>query len=380
MPQITKLSEITLEIDKVIREGFSGKTFWITAEISSVKKMLSKKWCFLNFSQTDENGTVLFNGVCWQTYYNTIELFESSTGTEFKNGIEITCKVRVSFYRSKNYTQLEIIEIDVAHAIGVLELEKQKTLKKLIKENVFISLLPDGRYKTKNNSIQLPTVIQRIALITAPNSDGLQDFKNTILQNKYGYKILITEYLTQVQGDIAGKLISDKLNQIETQIENYDAVVICRGGGSDSDFNVFNGYELSKKVASFTIPVLTGIGHDRNLSIVDIMGNKHFRVPHDVASFIIEKNMNFEIQMLTLKERFFNAVEDLLENTKSDLANYKQRIKNLNPDTLLKKGFAIIMHNDKIVTDAKAIKLKSEMQTILKNDIIESRVTKKFKK
>lgn len=376
MPAITKLSEIVTELDELIRGKFTGKSFWISAELSGVKKYPNKRWCFFDFVEKNENGETLMKGVSWARSYQNIELFENSTGIEFKSGIEITCKVCVSFYKAKSYPQLEILEIDFAHAIGQLELEKQKTLKRLIAENKTIKYLPDGRYRTANNSLELPKVIQRIALITAANSDGQRDFKNVVQFNQYGYAFFIHEFLTVIQGNNASKLIFEKLKLIEQG--NYDVVVIVRGGGSDTDFAAFNDYELAKLTATFSIPILTGIGHDRNTSIVDLM-TRQLRTPTEVGTFIVDRNMNFEYDLQQLRDRFFDALEDLIEDRKVTIQHFKQRVKNLNPSTIMKKGFAIIKSGSKIVTDPKNIKVNSELQTILKNEIIVSTVNKKSK-
>jgi exodeoxyribonuclease VII large subunit len=376
MPQITKLSDIVSELDELIRGKFTGKSFWVTAELSGVKKYPNKRWCFFDFVEKNENGETLIKGVSWSRSYQNIELFEATTGTEFKSGIEITCKVSVSFYKAKSYPQLEIIEIDFAHAIGQLELEKQKTLKRLVAENKTIKYLPDGRYRTANNSLDLPTVIQRIALITAANSDGQRDFKNVVQMNDYGYAFSIQEFLTVIQGNNASKLIIEKLKQIEKG--EFDIVAIVRGGGSDTDFTAFNDYEFSKTAANFPIPILTGIGHDRNTSIVDLM-TRQLRTPTEVGKFIVEKNMNFDFEIQQLQDRFFDALESLIEDRKDTLEHLKQRVKNLNPTTILKKGFAIIKSDSKIISDPKNIKVNSDIQTVLKNEIIHSTVNKKSK-
>ncbi len=376
MPVITKLLDIITEIDELIQNKYAGKTFWITAELSGVRKILAKRWCYIDFTEKNENGETTIKGVCWARHYQNIELFESSTNTEFKTGIEITCKVSVSFYKTKGYPQLEVLEIDFAHAVGQLELEKQKTLKRLIVENKTIKHLPDGRYLTKNNSIELPKVFQRIALITASNSDGQRDFRNVTLTNKYGYAFSIKEYLTVVQGKTASKLISEKLKLVEQ--DNFDVVVIVRGGGSDTDFAAFNDYELAKIAAAFPIPILTGIGHDRNTSIVDLM-TRQLRTPTEVGTFIVERNMKFEYDLQQLQDKFFQSVDNLMEDRRNALQQFKQTVKNLNPTSILKKGFAIIKSNNKIITDPKDIKVNSELQTILKNEIIQSTVNKKLK-
>jgi exodeoxyribonuclease VII large subunit len=378
MPQTQNLSELVNEIDSIIRNRFAGKTFWIKAEITDVKKQPEKNWCFLKFIEKDGNTiTTEIKGVFWANTYYNIESFEKETQQTFASGLEITCNVRVRFHRRYGI-DLEVLEIDFAYAIGKLELERKQTLERLVKENPSIKLLSNGTYLTKNKQLELPMVFQTIALITAPNSDGQRDFNKVIGKNKYGYAFSVSPFLTTIQGDNANQLILRQLKLIETSKEKFDVVVIVRGGGSDIDFKSFNDYELAKAVAMFPIPILTGIGHDRNTSIVDLMG-RQLKTPTEVATYIIDTNMSFESEIEDLKERFFKRVDELLDDAKAELAGYKQRVKNLHPTTILNKGFAIIKSDNKIVTNPKNIKINSELQTILKNEIINSTVTKKSK-
>jgi exodeoxyribonuclease VII large subunit len=378
MPQTQKLSEIVNEIDATIRNRFSGKTFWIKAEITDVKKQPDKKWCFLKFIEKDGNTiTTEIKGVFWSNTYFYIQNFENETQQTFASGLEITCNVRVRFQKRFGI-DLEVLEIDFAYAIGKLERERKQTLERLVIENATIKLFENGSYSTKNNRAELPVVFQTIALITAPNSDGQRDFNEVIENNKYGYVFSITSFLTTVQGDNASKLILQQLKLIESIKEKFDIVVIVRGGGSDIDFKSFNDYELSKYVAFFSVPILTGIGHDRNTSIVDLMA-RQLKTPTEVAAFILDNNYNFENDLILLRERLFQRAVELIDDAKDELRHYKQRIKNLNPTTILKKGFAIVYSNNKIVIDPKRIKTNSEMKTHLQNEIIISTVTKKPK-
>jgi exodeoxyribonuclease VII large subunit len=378
MPQTQKLSEIVNEIDATIRNRFSGKTFWIKAEITDVKKQPDKKWCFLKFIEKDGNTiTTEIKGVFWSNTYFYIQNFENETQQTFASGLEITCNVRVRFQKRFGI-DLEVLEIDFAYAIGKLERERKQTLERLVIENATIKLFENGSYSTKNNRAELPVVFQTIALITAPNSDGQRDFNEVIENNKYGYVFSITSFLTTVQGDNASKLILQQLKLIESIKEKFDIVVIVRGGGSDIDFKSFNDYELSKYVAFFSVPILTGIGHDRNTSIVDLMA-RQLKTPTEVAAFILDNNYNFENDLILLRERLFQRAVELIDDAKDELRHYKQRIKNLNPTTILKKGFAIVYSNNKIVIDPKRIKTNSEMKTHLQNEIIISTVTKKSK-
>jgi exodeoxyribonuclease VII large subunit len=341
-----------------------------------VKKYRDKRWCFLKFIEKEGNNiTSEIKGVFWSNTYHHIENFERETQQLFASGIEITCNVRVRFHKRFGL-DLEVLAIDFAYAIGQMEMERKQTLARLIKENGGIQILSNGNYSTINNRLQLPTVFQKIALVTAPNSDGQRDFKEVVAKNKYGYTFYIKEFLTQVQGDAAEELIIQQLENIQFSSESFDVVVIVRGGGSDTDFKSFNGFELANLVASFPIPVLTGIGHERNTSIVDLMARQH-KTPTEVGSFLIDRNMSFEQDILLLKERFYSGIKGLVEMAQNKLAYNSRIIKSSSPKTILNKGFAILMHNDKILTDPKLININDGLQAILKKEMIFTTVQKK---
>lgn len=378
MPQSQKLSELVQEIDDALRNRFSSKTFWITSEITDVKKQADKNWCFLKFIEKDGNTiSTEMRGVFWSAAYQHIINFEKETQQTFASGLEITCLVRVRFHKRYGL-DLEVLEIDFAYAIGKLEQERKQTLDRLTKENPSIKLLSNGTYSTPNRQAQLPMLFRSIALITAPNSDGQRDFIQVIEKNKYGFVYSVKPFLTTIQGDNAAQLILNQLQRITESKEKIDVVVIARGGGSDLDFKSFNDYELAKAVAHFPIPILTGIGHDRNTSIVDLMARQH-KTPTEVAKFILETTEAVQRDLDDLKERFTQRAEELIEDAKEKLVHYKQRIKNLHPANLLNRGFAILKSNGKIVTDPNKVQVNQEIQAILKNEIIHSTITKKTK-
>ncbi len=374
-----KLSELVEEIQNTIQDRFEGETFWITAQITDVKKQAGARRCYLKFIEKENNLiTTEIRGVFWSTYYNQLEDFEKFTKQSFADGIEITCNVRVKFHPKFGFS-LEVLQIDFAYTLGTLEIERQQTLDRLLKENPKTIRLVDGFYRTFNNCLPLPLVIQHIALITAPNSDGQRDFRQELEKNKHGYAFSIREFLTPIQGDTAHQLILQQLLLIEQGKQNFDVVVIVRGGGSQTDFKPFDDYELSRCVAAFPIPVITGIGHDRNTSIVDMMSRQQ-KTPTKVASLLVDHNVEFENRLLALKDRLFDAVRELIQIAKNDLKEMRRLVKMSSPDTILNKGFAILLLHDKIVTDPKDIKENSPLQAVLKNEIIHSTVTKKTKK
>jgi exodeoxyribonuclease VII large subunit len=273
---------------------------------------------------------------------------------------------------------LDILQIDVAHTLGTLELERQQTLDRLLKENPGTIQLFDGVYVTYNNRLPLPPVIENIALITAPNSDGQRDFKQEILKNRHQYTFSVKEYLTTIQGDNAHKLILEQLQLIKESGLPFDVVAIVRGGGSQTDFKPFDDYELAKCIANFPVPVFTGIGHDRNQSIADLMAREQ-KTPTKVASLFVEHNFGFENKLIELKINLVEIIKRQIQNAKDKLENAKRIVKLSSPQTILNRGFAIITINGKIITDPKKIKQKDELQTILRDEIIYSTVTKKNK-
>ena len=378
MTEQIKLSELLDQIQDTVQTRFEGEAFWVEAQIMNVKKQVQSRRCYLTLEEI-ENGNKIADarGVFWANYYNQIENFEKITKQIFKDGINIICKVKVRYHKVYGLN-LDIIQIDLAHTLGTLELERQQTLERLLKENPQTIQLFDGVFKTLNNRLPIPYIIAKIALITAPNSDGQRDFQHEVKQNKHQYTFAISEFLTTIQGDNAQKLILEQLKLIENSKENFDVVAIVRGGGSQTDFKPFDDYELAKYVANFPIPIFTGIGHDRNQSIVDLMAREQ-KTPTKVASLFVERNFEFENKLIELKTTLFNLVKEQIKNAKEQLNNAKRIIKLSSPQAILDRGFAIITINNKIVTDPKNIKVNSQIQTLLRNETILSTVTKKTK-
>ena len=222
----------------------------------------------------------------------------------------------------------------------------------------------------------MPMVFERIALIASANTDGYRDFRKVIENNKYGYHFSVTDFSTQIQGDAASALIIEQLRNIYKSAEQFDIVVIVRGGGSDTDFKSFNDFELAKAVALFPVPILTGIGHDRNTSITDLMARQH-KTPTEVATFVIDHNADFENAVMQLHDRILVTSERLIDRAQRSLDTYKRIIASSSPDMILSRGFAIIRSNGKIVVDARDIYVNTEIETIMKNETIFSTVTQK---
>lgn len=376
MSNAITLSELTQEIQNTLDERFAGQSFWISAEISDVKKQNVSKRCYLKLIERSGSTTLAeLKAVFWSNSYDQIEAFEKSTKQEFVNGLKIICLVKVRFHQIYGLNA-DVLQIDIAHSLGTIELERQATLDKLLKENPNEIQQIGEYYRTISNSLPLPIVVQRIALITAVNSDGQRDFLKEISENKFGYQLEVREYLCTIQGDTAHELIIQQLNEIEKEKDHFDVVAIVRGGGSQTDFEPFEKYDLAKKVALFPLPIFTGIGHDRNISIVDLMA-RPYKTPTKVAAQLIEYNFEFENLMLRLKERFDQEAIQLMHSAKEELSKVKRLVKMASPSSTLKRGFAIISKNKKIVVHPSQISLGDTVDIELMNEILTSQILKK---
>ncbi len=378
MPSQLKLSELIAEIDEAIHYRFTGETFWITAEITDVKKMPDKRWCFLKFIEKEGNFIIAeMKAVFWSHNYTFIEEFEKLTKQIFANGLEITCEVKIRFH-ARYGLDVEVLAIDHSYSVGKIILEKEKTLLRLITENPSIVQLIDGEYLTYNQQLALPLVMQKIALITAPNSDGQRDFVQEMQNNQYGYAFKIDIYATTVQGESAVANMLKELKQIHIIQQQYDAVAIVRGGGSQIDFAPFEDYELAKMVAGFPLPIFTGIGHDSNTSIVDMMA-RHLKTPTKVAANIVEHNFYFENEIMQLHDKMNLAIENKLYHAKMQLQHIKNTIKAYSPESILAKGYAIITKNNKIITNPAALNINDKIEIVLQSEKIKSIINGKEK-
>lgn len=391
-----KLSQLTDLIQATLSNVFYGKIIAVIAETSEIKKSGNGHYYFDLIEKDGRNIVAKMNAVIWKGYAEIINNFEANTGQKFERNIELLLKVEVRYHEVFGL-QLQVIDIDSKYTLGKLEQERQQTLQKLVAENPETIELIDGEYITKNKKLFAPVVLQRIALITAPNSDGQRDIKHELENNPYGYKFHITEFLTQIQGNNADQLIIQKFNEVAKKKKNFDAVVIVRGGGSQTDFAAFDTYEMGKTIATFDLPVIAGIGHERNVSIADLMCYASVKTPTKAAGYLIEHNANFEAELLELKNRITEnvskklAIENLnLNKAIDDLKFYAQNIideqdhllekfaialKHLNPENVLKRGFAIVMKNNKIISNPNLIEKGDTLNVLLKTNTLTTTVT-----
>ncbi|SFD89835.1 exodeoxyribonuclease VII large subunit [Spirosoma endophyticum] len=381
-----RLSDLAFTLEAVIDEAFGQKAVWVVAETSDIKNYPDRGYCFLTLVDRESAGreTLAKMEACiWRRNYHTIGNFEQETGVAFARNIQLLLLVSVS-YSPVYGLRLEILKIDPSYTLGNLERERQAVLDSLVKDHPDLIWLEAGQYITANQLLPRPAVMQRLALITAPNSDGWRDFRHELAQNPFGYDFVVDEFLTQVQGQGAERAICGQLERIRTNGVAYDAVVIVRGGGSQLDFGSFDTYLMGQTVAGFGIPILAGIGHERNISITDLLCHQSVKTPTKAAAFLIEHNRQFEESCLQLRERLrmvarealLSARENLDRETErlrfvshtylrgrhTDLAEKAVTLRHLDPSNVLKRGYALLLRNGRILTHTTNIQPNETLQ------------------
>lgn len=319
------LSILATLIQETIEQVFEAETFWVIAEITDVKKYAHKRWCFLKLIEKNKEHIVTeMQAVLWANAFAELQQFERRTGQAFADGLEISCRVAVRFH-PRYGLKLEILEIDSAFTLGQIELQRQQTLDLLLRQYPSQVQLVDGDYITANKQLQWPKVLQRIALIAASGSDGERDFLQELQHNAYEYGFNVQVFTASVQGQQAVQEITAQLDEIRQQASSFDVVAIVRGGGSNTDFAAFDHFEVARRIALFPIPVFTGIGHDRNTSIADMMGWQ-YKTPTKVAAAIVAVSLQFDSALMQLNQQLTEAVENRLSNMQFQLQRWQQKL------------------------------------------------------
>ena len=391
--QHLRLSDLAALIDQTLYSKFGPNTFWLKAETSDIKNYFDRQYCFLTLVEKDANSTIAkMDAVIWRQQYHIIKDFSKATGISFDKNISLLMRVQVGF-NAQYGLRLQILELDSGFTLGAIELQRQATLMQLVEKNPKTISLTNGAYVTLNAKLMLPMVLQKIALITAPGSDGERDFKHELMHNALGYYFEVDSYLTQIQGKDADKAILGQLDLILNMGKKYDLVAIVRGGGSQLDFSAFDTYDLGLKIATFPIPVVAGIGHERNVSIADLMCFSSLKTPTKAASFIIEHNSIFEQQIDRLKSRLVYVADGIIQTSKNNIERASVALKNaaviffkdkhnalnqktltiklLDPSNVLARGYAILQNKDGIIMQADKLKKGDKITATTKDAVVD---------
>ncbi|HEU4469949.1 MAG TPA: exodeoxyribonuclease VII large subunit, partial [Flavisolibacter sp.] len=257
--------------------------------------------------------------VAWKFGSSRIREFEKQTGQAFGNNINVLLNVSVS-YHQRYGLQLMVNDISAAFTIGKLEMERQATLQRLLVECPGLVRQEGENLISLNNSLPLNMVIRRIALVGSSASAGYEDFLHTLEQNEFGYRFAVDSYLGTVQGEANAAYLAATFAKIAGSNKFYDAVVLVRGGGADTDFLLFDQYELCRQVAGFPIPIITGLGHLKNHSITDRLAHTALKTPTKAAEFILAHNRASEDRLKALRNTLIIKSLELMARRQRELA------------------------------------------------------------
>ena len=308
MDNLTPTSEQSLtllDLQRMVRATLESRfrdPLWISAEISELKVNRSGH-CYLNLVEkgaTDGAPRAEARAVIWKSaYLSMASMFEAATGATLRAGLRVLVRVIVTYHEIYGFS-LQIIDIDPRYTLGEIERRRRETIARLQQDGVW----------DMNRELELPRPTLRIAIVSSDTAAGYQDFMNELGRSTYRFQTSLFRSL--MQGDAAEESIVAALRDIAQREEDFDVVAIIRGGGSTSDLALFDSYLIASYVAQFPMPIFSGIGHDKDVSVVDMVAHTSLKTPTAVATKLVEM-ADYE---MTLVENFATEiahnVEDML--------------------------------------------------------------------
>lgn len=292
--------------------------YWIQAELSDVRTN-STGHCYLEFVQKDARSNNLIakaRGTIWSSVFRLLKpYFEESTGQVFVAGIKVLVQVTVSFHELYGYS-LTVQDIDPTYTLGDMARRRKEILAQLAEEGVL----------TLNKELAIPRLPQRIAVISSLTSAGYGDFCHQLQNNSGGFYFYTELFPAMMQGDRVEKSILAALDKINSRSSHFDVVVMIRGGGATSDLSGFDTYLLAAACAQFPLPIITGIGHERDDTVLDSVAHTRVKTPTAAAEFLIDCMNAAADELEILTTRLYSVVRDLLTQEHRNLVSYRSRI------------------------------------------------------
>ena len=374
--------------------------YWIQAELSDVRT--NNGHCYLEFVQKDVRTNQLIakaRGIIWASVFGMLRpYFEDTTGQSFASGIKVLVQVTVQFHELYGYS-LTVVDIDPTYTLGDMLRHRKEILRQLEADGVL----------NLNKELPMPVLPQRIAVISSATAAGYGDFCHQLENNPRGYAFNTELFSAIMQGNQVEDSILRALDAINQRLNEFDVVVIIRGGGATSDLSGFDTYLLAAACAQFSLPIITGIGHERDETVLDSVAHIRVKTPTAAAEYLINCMDETADRLAMLAERIKDSVLMRLEGEYRKIENYrmripsavtrritdarinlallqkdmtrsipaylstqqhrlallKQRIADASPERILAKGYSITLKDGKIVTDSAQLKEGDELTTRL---------------
>lgn len=383
MKQYT-LSELCQAIEQVLQFEL-GDTYWVRAEIASLTE---RGHCYMELVEKAKNNTVAakVRATCWQQVYHLLSAyFATETGQTLSVGMQVLLQVEVSFH-SVYGLSLNVVGIDPTFTLGDLARQRQLTIQRLQEDGVM----------DLQRALTIPSLPRRIAVISAADAAGYGDFCHQLLSNSSGFLFRTQLFPAVMQGDQSPASIIAALEQIAYQVEQYDVVVIVRGGGATTDLRNFDDYSLAFHCANFPLPIIAGIGHTRDVSVVDMVVHTSVKTPtaaaewlitamqeqadrlaelqlrlQRIAQYAIRKQQN-QLDNLWQSLRF--ATQRRLHRQRAQLELWAKTIALHSPERIYRMGYSLTTVNGKIVKSINDVKAGDHLLTHTADGTITSEV------
>lgn len=409
------LYELGRLIRQTLREGLPD-AYWVQAELSEVREAYNGH-CYVELVQKAERGNALLakaRGTIWANVYKMLKpYFEHTTGQAFTAGIKVLLQVSVEYHEQYGLS-LTVHDIDPTYTIGDMERRRREILQQLEEEGVL----------TLNKELPMPLLPQRVAVVSAAGAAGYGDFCNQLVENPYGFVFYPMLFPAVMQGDRVEETVIAALDRIAAERDLWDVVVIIRGGGATSDLSGFDTYALAVNCAQFPLPIITGIGHERDDTVLDVVAHTRVKTPTAAAEYLIsclmeaattldelttslatgitnrihreEKRVEQIAQRLPalfsvihanglhrieqLEMRMSTALKQTLVAQKHRLELIERIIEGSSPQHILQRGYSITRCEGRVVRDVSDLSEGSVLTTMFAEGVVTSVVNSKTKK
>lgn len=402
------------ELNSMVRsfvEGSAEEAYWVHGELLEGRAGYGGHFYGELVEKNELTGAIVAKAriTIWARVYNMLALrFQAETGQSLRAGIKVLLKVKLSFSELYGYA-LNVIDIDGSYTLGDQAQRRQEILRRLEEDGII----------NDNKTLPLPTLLKRIAVVSSATAAGYGDFCRQLLENEWGLAFRVQLFPAVMQGQHVPESISAALMQIADEADQWDAVVVIRGGGATSDLSDYDSYPLATCVAQHPLPIIIGVGHDRDETVLDHVAHTSVKTPTAAAAFILEhqleqlsllhdlqqriplaassKMQREEQRLALLRQRLPSVVALRLQREhqrlersslllpisatrvvtqeKHRLELLSQRLESLNPEVLLKRGYTITLHDGKIVTHASQLAPGQSIVTRLQDGDVTSIIT-----
>jgi exodeoxyribonuclease VII large subunit len=386
------LRQLNLMVREAIEDALPDE-YWVEAELSECRE--NSGHCYMELIEKDERSNTPVaraSAKCWrQTWLMVKPYFERTTGQPLRAGMKVLLKVYAQYHEAYGFSWI-VSDIDPTYTLGDMARKRQEIIRQLKEEGVF----------DLQRELRIPTFAKRIAVISAQNAAGYGDFCRQLEDNEYGFRFEVTLFPAIMQGEQVEQSIINALNQIYSHkgsdpLCGFDCVVIIRGGGATADLSGFDTLALAENVAQFPLPIITGIGHDRDESILDMVSNTRVKTPTAAAAMLIDnlrqvlERLNIAQQRISqmghiiidarhrielLQQRLSTAIERIMMNQKHRLSQIELMLQSYDPQLLLRRGYSITLFKGRAVRDPKQLKPDDEIETRVEKGTIKSIVTR----